>query len=93
MKYTDLIPGNIYKGVVTGCKSKPIWIFQYTPPKMPKNDGNGNSVYHDGAAYEISCERLRKRIELWQFNTGWEFSEASAEEMKLLKLTLTYEIY
>lgn len=92
INYQDLIPGNIYKGVVVGCTSKPTWIFQYTPPKEEIKDADGNKVCHEGICYEMKPKKL-KNDRLWQFENGWEFSEATEEQKALLQLKYEYEIY
>lgn len=93
MKYTELIPGQVYKGIVTGATGNPYWIFQYSPSKKEKTDNEGNKAYHYGIVYDGSSRKIRKSTYLWCFERGWEFSEATYEEISLLGIKQHYEIY
>lgn len=91
INYKDLIPGNIYKGMIKECRGQ-TWVFQYTPPKKEMIDAEGNKMWHKGVAFDNSLGKLKK-TKLWQFENGWEFSEATEEEKALLQLKYEYEIY
>lgn len=90
MKYTDLIAGNIYRGINTGCSSKPIWLFKYNPINTDKQEGD--TAHHQGLALCKGTHTEPIGTCLYAFHGSWDFSEASWEE-KLLFGEVNYEIY
>lgn len=91
MTHKDLIPGNIYKGLI----NNGFWLFKYTPPRKPKFDTcplshRGLSLHNINGKYGAKVVK-----ELWNFGDScWTFQEASLEEMQLLEPQFAnYEIY
>jgi len=89
MKYTDLVPGEIYIGEITGVEAK--WLFRYTPFNRSKHIKD--ILHHKGMAILLPDGKLRKQQSLYAMHDGWVFSIPTREQIQLIIKENTYEIY
>ena len=92
MKYTDLIPGEIYKGTIpTGYTE---WIFKYTPHTLKTKL---DILCHRGLLVNKGTNKIFERGILYDLSNShfWTFSIPTEEEIALLNIEkqLSYEIY
>ncbi len=93
MNFTDLIPGQIYKGVHNNLTPGEYWIFKYNPYD------DGACAWHKGLSMLKGSKNPflnivdKEHILSAATGTIWTFSYPSMEDRVLLEPITHYEIY
>lgn len=92
IQFTDLVPGEVYRGTHTDLSKGEYWLFQY----VPYNDGV--VAFHFGPCIFKSSGNFSWKDKIMQNNTlstpkKWTFSTCSPEEYALLGIINDYSIY